>query len=218
MGYLKKNLKLFQPGKIFKKLYKITKACKRYHSPITFKYYIFLISYLRFYVKGGFNDVRGLNKGLHYPPPSNEKSNKYVNFQIITNNMKAPILCLDFDGVIHSFKSGWKGARIIPDPPVEGAIEWLRSLLGRQENGDLRPRYLDFRVAIYSARSRYFFGRRAMQKWLMKYGLTQNDIKFIDFPLMKPQLFLQIDDRALTFTGTFPSVEEMKNFRPWHKK
>ena len=44
--------------------------------------------------------------------------------------MNAPILCLDFDGVIHSFKSGWKGAGKIPDPPVEGAIEWIRSLLG----------------------------------------------------------------------------------------
>jgi hypothetical protein len=38
--------------------------------------------------------------------------------------MTKPILCLDFDGVIHSYSSGWKGADVIPDPPVEalGAI------------------------------------------------------------------------------------------------
>lgn len=31
--------------------------------------------------------------------------------------MGKPILCLDFDGVIHSYASGWKGADVIPDPP-----------------------------------------------------------------------------------------------------
>jgi len=30
--------------------------------------------------------------------------------------MSKPILCLDFDGVIHSYSSGWKGADVIPDP------------------------------------------------------------------------------------------------------
>ena len=41
--------------------------------------------------------------------------------------MKAsnPIICVDFDGVIHSYKSGWRGVAVIPDPPVPGAIEWL---------------------------------------------------------------------------------------------
>ena len=29
--------------------------------------------------------------------------------------MSKPILCLDFDGVLHSYTSGWRGARI-PDP------------------------------------------------------------------------------------------------------
>lgn len=29
----------------------------------------------------------------------------------------------DFDGVIHSYTSGWKGETIIPDPPVPGIKE-----------------------------------------------------------------------------------------------
>lgn len=29
---------------------------------------------------------------------------------------------------------------------------------------------------------------------------------------------LKRDDRAITFTGTFPSVIEMKSFQPWYKK
>ena len=32
------------------------------------------------------------------------------------NDNRKPILCLDFDGVIHSYISGWKGADVIPDP------------------------------------------------------------------------------------------------------
>ena len=39
--------------------------------------------------------------------------------------MTKPILCLDFDGVIHSYTSGWKGARIILDPPVPGALDFI---------------------------------------------------------------------------------------------
>lgn len=35
---------------------------------------------------------------------------------------------LDFDGVIHSYKSGWKGAAIIPDEPVPGIKEVIDEL------------------------------------------------------------------------------------------
>ena len=51
-----------------------------------------------------------------------------------TSETPKPTLCVDFDGVIHSYISGWKGADVIPDPPVPGAIEALyriyRSLRG----------------------------------------------------------------------------------------
>ena len=158
MVYIKsKKLSSFRPDKVCKKLYIIAKACKRYYSPTTFRYYVFLISYLRFYVKGGFERSQGFKKEFDTSLPSNEKGNKYTSFQIMQNNMNAPLLCLDFDGVIHSFKSGWKGATNIPDPPVEGAIDWLRSLLGRPINEDTGLRYIDFRLAIYSARSRLPF-------------------------------------------------------------
>ena len=46
---------------------------------------------------------------------------------------RKPILCMDFDGVIHSYESGWRGATIIPDVPVEGALEFLKAAI---EPGD----------------------------------------------------------------------------------
>jgi hypothetical protein len=161
-----------------------------------------------------------------------------------------PILCIDFDGVLHSYSSGWKGARCIPDPPVVGALDFLIDAVEH------------FQVNIYSSRSRYFWGRRAIKKWLVKSFVDIESIasksasdnktwsefcktkiykwcadhftlepwphdiiwaakclvKQIKFPTKKPAAFLQLDDRAMTFNGTFPSIEEMKAFKPWNKR
>jgi len=65
-----------------------------------------------------------------------------------------PILCIDFDGVIHSYESGWKGPRNMPDMPVNGALEFL--IIASES----------FQMHIFSSRSRYFGGRRAMRRWL----------------------------------------------------
>lgn len=66
------------------------------------------------------------------------------------------ILCLDFDGVIHSYSSGWQGPRNIPDPPVPGALEFICNAI---QNPNLQ-------IAIFSSRSRYFLAKQAMKRWL----------------------------------------------------
>ncbi len=134
-----------------------------------------------------------------------------------------PILCLDFDGVLHSYTSGWKGPRCIPDPPVIGAIPWLRSLLSVPDCVcPFAPRYLDFDVQIYSSRSRYWGGRWAMRSWLAnqfeKCGYPPQLVELLKFPKYKPPAFLTIDDRAVTFSGKFPTVEELKSFKSWWKE
>ena len=129
-----------------------------------------------------------------------------------------PILCLDFDGVLHSYTSGWKGPRTIPDPPVDGSIEWLRSLLGCPDNEGIAERYRGFKVAIYSARSQFIGGRGAIKRWLMRWGMTKYEIELIHFPRSKPPAFVTLDDRAITFTGIFPSETEMLAFKPWNKQ
>lgn len=153
--------------------------------------------------------------------------------------MAKPILCLDFDGVLHSYTSGWKGARVIPDPPVPGALEFLVGALDH------------FEVCILSSRSHQWGGRRAMKRWLRErlvalgcghaeaipawmearifrtVGMDPWDeevryavdliIKEIRWPLFKPPATVTLDDRALTFTGKWPSIDALLAFRPWNK-
>jgi hypothetical protein len=127
---------------------------------------------------------------------------------------RKPILCLDFDGVIHSYASGWKGIATIPDPPVPGAIEFIERSQA------------DFTVAIYSTRSRSLRGRFAMKRWIERWvheklghGFEADDVLVsIRWPWFKPSAFLTIDDRAITFTGEWPDPVGLLNFQPWNKR
>lgn len=131
-----------------------------------------------------------------------------------------PIICVDFDGVIHSYASGWKGADVIPDLPVEGAIEWLMAHLPVPDAVGMAPEYKGPEVVIYSARSSQRGGIKAMKAWLIKHGLHPAYISdnILKFPETKPAAFLTLDDRAICFTGTFPTSAEMMGFKTWQKQ
>lgn len=134
--------------------------------------------------------------------------------------MKNPIIIVDFDGVIHSYTSGWQGVSVISDSPVKGAIKWLEDHLPVPDCiCAMAPVYDGPVVQIYSSRSRSWRGRRAMKKWLISNGLHYGYITegILKFPTKKPPAFLTIDDRAICFNGTFPSTDEMTSFRPWYK-
>lgn len=131
-----------------------------------------------------------------------------------------PIICVDFDGVIHSYTSGWKGVSVISDDPVPGAIEFLLRNLPLPDRQGVTGPHTGPIVQIYSSRSKSWFGRRAMKKWLIKHGLPREYITdgILKFPTKKPAAFLTIDDRAICFNGTFPSKAEMMSFKPWNKQ
>jgi len=122
--------------------------------------------------------------------------------------MPKPILCIDFDGVIHSYQHPWINAEIIQDPPVPGAIEWLESLLD------------DFEVCIYSSRSKTNSGIEAMQNWLWKWYASNKLMDNLKFPMQKPAAFLTIDDRAICFEGEFNNLtpKELLKFKPWNRR
>ena len=116
--------------------------------------------------------------------------------------MPRPILCLDFDGVMHSYLSGWQGIAVCHDPPVAGLEAFLREALKH------------FDVAVYSSRSACQEGRAAMQAWCERWlapGVTQ----YLHFPGDKPPAMVTLDDRALTFTGVWPDVDTLRAFTPW---
>ncbi len=119
--------------------------------------------------------------------------------------MKKKIVCLDFDGVLHAYTSGWKGADNIPDPPVPGAIEWLTALVDD-------PR---FEVHIYSSRSADPDAQVAMLNWLLNHGMDDSHAWKIRFPDSKPPAFVTIDDRGWRFDGTFPDLDTLASFKTW---
>jgi hypothetical protein len=129
---------------------------------------------------------------------------------------RKPILCVDFDGVVHSYTSGWHGDDVIADPPVPGALRWL-----------WRAREW-FEVRIYSSRSKRPEGCAAMRKWLLEQAIAEwGDPLFADTFVAavevcheKPAAFLTIDDRAICFEGDWSELNpaDLLQFKPWNKR
>lgn len=119
-------------------------------------------------------------------------------------------LCVDFDGVIHSYASGYSDD--IPDPPVRGAFDWLTQMVeycDEEEN--------TFKVCIYSSRSKKPGGIEAMRDWFERNGLPKSTFDRLEFPTQKPPAFLLIDDRAFHFVGRFPGPQWIIDFKSWVK-
>lgn len=117
--------------------------------------------------------------------------------------MYQPTVVFDFDGVIHSYKSGWKGAENIPDPPVDGIQQVIENL---QEKG--------YRVVIVSSRCATPEGIKAIKNWLKYYGFPQLEIMS-----EKPPAVVYVDDRAICFDGDCNTLyEKISNFKPWYQK
>ena len=109
----------------------------------------------------------------------------------------------DFDGVIHSYKSGWQGAVTIPDPPVEGIEKALKDV---HDAG--------YEVVIVSTRCAHLGGKMAIETWLDIWGLYT----YVDKVCKeKPPAIVYIDDRAICFDGKPENLlEQIKTFKPWY--
>ena len=111
----------------------------------------------------------------------------------------------DFDGVIHSYKSGWQGATVIPDEPVPGIRESLKQI---HDAG--------YYIAIVSTRCRTPEGMQAINDWMLEHDM----LKYVNLICReKPPAIVYIDDRAICFDGRPETLlEKINNFKPWNRK
>lgn len=113
-----------------------------------------------------------------------------------------PTVVFDFDGVIHSYCSGWKGKTVIPDLPVQGIREAIN---------DIRKLY---RVVVVSTRCDTPEGIAAVKDYLAKHDIAVDDVM-----KEKPPAIVYVDDRAICFDGNpHGLLDKIKVFEPWTVK
>lgn len=108
----------------------------------------------------------------------------------------------DFDGVIHSYTSGWKGVETTPDPPVPGIKEAIDDI-----------RAAGYEVVVVSTRCSTQEGAEAVLKYLSRYDICVDDVR-----TEKPPAIVYIDDRAICFDGNPATLlNKIQAFKPWNK-
>lgn len=121
---------------------------------------------------------------------------------------------IDFDGVLHSYLSGWQGKQNIPDEPNAGAIAWLQTMI---DSPEIEPVIWTSRVH-WKDDSEFADAEQAKQaikNWLMLHGLSPDEVDSLKITNDKPPAVMIIDDRAFKFEGHFPTLAMVKNFVPW---
>jgi len=122
------------------------------------------------------------------------------------------IIAVDFNGVIHDHRDGVRGFCEPGSPAIPGAIDWLSSMC---DTFDV------FLVSASFAKADYIL---AAKKWLAVQGIPlawsipqypgRSRLTLTPF---KPVSLIFLDDRGVCFRGTFPTVNEIKSFKPWNR-
>lgn len=118
--------------------------------------------------------------------------------------LRKPILCIDFDGVIHSYEKGWQDGKIYGHV-TDGFFQWA------EEASKF------FKLVIYSSRSGETSKRFDMDNWMKKQqGEKYKHLEF-EYASEKPPAFLTIDDRCIRFDGDWSTLDPnaLINFKPW---
>jgi hypothetical protein len=128
--------------------------------------------------------------------------------------MSKPTICLDFDGVIHSYEKGWQDGTIYGEV-TPGFFEWAEE--ARKH----------FKLVIHSSRSKQEAGSVAIAMWLHEQrnkwiaaGGQHNEADSLEIEIAseKPAAWLTIDDRCIRFEGRWDWLrpEVLLDFKPWN--
>lgn len=116
---------------------------------------------------------------------------------------KKQTVVFDFDGVIHSYTSGWQGVDVIPDPPVHGIKQAIAEI-----------KKAGYEVVVVSTRCAKSDGLLAVMKYLTNYGIKVDKVL-----AEKPPAVVYIDDRAICFDGRPGKLlGQIQAFVPWYDK
>lgn len=112
-------------------------------------------------------------------------------------------ICFDFDGVIHSYVSGWHGNNVANDPPVPGIAEVIRKLYNE-----------GWEIYVHSSRCATLAGLQTIQNYLNRY-----EIPYTDITPYKPAAKIYVDDRAICFDGNSEKLlRQIRNFKSYLEK
>ena len=114
-------------------------------------------------------------------------------------------IAVDFDGVLHLYtkKIGLDEQHMVLDPPVDGAVEWCWEMIKHYD------------LVVFTCRHVSEGGLEATVEWLKQWGFPWEQMPVTG---TKPVAQIYIDDRGYHFTGIFPTVEEIKSFKPWNRE
>ncbi|MFE9976664.1 hypothetical protein ACFYRD_39715 [Streptomyces hirsutus] len=97
-------------------------------------------------------------------------------------DLNGKVVAVDFDGVLHSYTSGWTG--YVPvDPPEPGALRFVHWLIGRGAE-----------VVIVSSRANRLEGAEAIRAWLRTHGFPELEVTHV-----KVRAVGYVDDRAVPY-------------------
>lgn len=115
-------------------------------------------------------------------------------------------IAIDFDGVLHSYCSGYNG--VLPtDPPTPGAVEFCEYLLSS-----------GYEVVVHTARMSEEYhvkdeAEAGIREWFRKHGFPAEVAEGV-VTNEKPAACLYLDDRGLRFNGDFGEVRNA--LECWH--
>ena len=118
------------------------------------------------------------------------------------------LIAVDFDGVLHAYDSGFKGIGVAVDDPIAGALARLERM---QDHVQMVP-------YIFTTHGATPEGIIGVRNWLLKHGYPYEKAMRLEITNIKRPAHMYIDDRAWQFDGTFPTDDEILNFKTWQRR